>query len=431
MHFDGGTSDAGSAYRVQGAAPRLSSAVFALGGASALFDSDGGTISLEAPPDSLFSKGAVWGDVSIEFWLYPASLSNGETVLSWTGSSRQGEGAASLFSPQSIGCTIHDRRLVWDFQGLFTLPGGERLPVTLVGTRKLLPRTWHHHLLRYSARDGLLEYLIDGTPEAVAHVTDTGRESGSIAVPRIGLEFSGPLLLGKDFTGFMDELRISRRFVDDPVLQRFPGATGTATSQIIDLGFTATRILRIESVYSTPGNSGVEFSYQVADSWSGRRLLKTPTDWVSFTPPGSFKDALRGRYIQLMMVLYPDGTRNLSPRVSSLRIVYQPNEPPSPPAGLMATPGNGKVTLTWRPVNELDVKGYAVYWGTSPHNYLGTGSAQGDSPIDAGAKTSVEISGLDNGSLYYFAVVAYDSSDPPQKSDFSSEVSARPSRIYP
>ena len=92
--------------------------------------------------------------------------------------------------------------------------------------------------------------------------------------------------------------------------------------------------------------------------------------------------------------------------------------------------GNGKVTLSWRAVNELNAKGYRVYYGTSPHNYLGTGAAEGDSPLDAGSKTSVDVTGLDNGSLYYFAVVAYDDSSPPQISEFSPEVSARPSRIY-
>jgi len=432
LHFDtGSTGDAAGAYSVVGSAPRVSTSVVALGDGSALFEGAPGGLSLEAPPSSLFSAGAVWGDVTIEFWLYPARLANGETILSWMGSSKRGAGRGAGLSGQSIRCLVRDRRLVWDFQGVFTLPTGERLPVTLTGTRQLLPRAWHHHLLRYSARDGLLEYLVDGIPEAVAHVTDTGRETGSVAVPRIGLENAGPLVLGPELTGFLDELRVSRRFVEDPALQRYPGRTGTVTSQVIDLGFTATRILRIESVYTTPGDSGVEFYYQTADSWSSRRLLKTSTDWVAFTPPGNFKDSLRGRYIQLMVVLYPDGTRNLSPRVSSLRVVYEPNEPPGPPAGLTATPGNGKVTLAWRAVNELNVKGYAVYWGTSPHNYLGTGSAQGNSPVDAGSRTSIEISGLENGSLYYFAVVAYDSSDPPQNSEFSAEVSARPSRIYP
>jgi hypothetical protein len=151
---------------------------------------------------------------------------------------------------------------------------------------------------------------------------------------------------------------------------------------------------------------------------------------VPFTPGTDFKDTLKARYIQLRVELYPDGRRAQSPRVSDLTIVYEPNPPPAPPAGLMATPGNGRVTLTWRAVNDLGVKGYLVYYGSAPHNFLGSGATQGESPIDAGTATTIRIDGLDNGSLYYFAVSAYDSSVPRQQSEFGPEVSARPSRIY-
>jgi hypothetical protein len=284
--------------------------------------------------------------------------------------------------------------------------------------------------LRFDSRDGLLEYLLDGLPEAIVHVTDTGRETGSVAVPVLGTAFAGPLVLGAGYTGYLDELRVSRRFVQDPVLSRFLGKTGVATSRIIDLGFSATRIARIESVESTPSDSGIEFSYQAADTWGGRKVLKSDTDWVPFVPGSDFGETLRARYIQLRVELAPDGTRTKSPRLSSLRIVYEPNLPPAPPAGLVVTPGNGKVTLTWRKVNDLNLKGYLVFYGTSSHNYLGTGAAQGESPIDAGSATTLEIGGLENGSLYYFAVAAYDASDPRQQSEFSAEISSRPSRIY-
>jgi hypothetical protein len=430
LHFDNAAAPLPEgAYRFINT-PRIQNKVFALGRGSAMFNGEAEGVSLEAPPGALFAPGAVWGDASVEFWLYPATLSDGEMVLSWTGTARTGDPEHPRLTAQAMRCFIKDRKLVWDFQNFFALPTGQRLPISLAGTTKLVPRAWHHHLLRFSARTGLLEYLIDGVPEAITHVTDNGSESGSIAVPRLGLEQSGALTLGAGFTGFLDELRISRRVVDDPMIQRFAGKAGTALSSIIDLGFTATRISRIEAVYTTPGDSGVEFYYQVSDVWQNPRLLKTDTDWVPFTPPGSFKDTLKGRYLQLMVVLYPDGTRNLTPRVSSLRIVYEPNEPPSPPAGVVAEAGNGKVTLSWRAVDELNAKGYMVYYGTSPHNYLGTGAQQGDSPVDAGAKTSIDITGLVNGNLYYFAVVSYDDSEPPQKSTFSAEVSARPSRIY-
>jgi hypothetical protein len=143
-----------------------------------------------------------------------------------------------------------------------------------------------------------------------------------------------------------------------------------------------------------------------------------------------------------MVELFPDGTRTQTPRVSSIRIVSEPNVPPVPPVGLIVTPGNAMVTLSWRKSTEPGVKGYMVYYGNAPHTYLGTGAvlsasgalgasgASADSPIDAGTQTRIEIGGLENGSLYYFAVVAYDSSEPRQQSAFSAEVSARPSRIY-
>ncbi len=212
---------------------------------------------------------------------------------------------------------------------------------------------------------------------------------------------------------------------------RYRDTTGTAVSRVLDLGFSSTRILRIEAVATSPADASIEYFYQISDTWDGRPLLGSDTSWIAFAPPGDFKSPVQGRFIQLRVELYPDGTRTQSPRVSDLTVVYQPNLPPAFPAGLKASPGNGSVTLSWQAVNDIDVKGYSVYYGTAPHNYLGTGAAEGDSPVDAGSATSLKITGLENGRLYYFSVVAYDTSQPPQRSDFAAEVSARPSRIYP
>jgi hypothetical protein len=61
------------------------------------------------------------------------------------------------------------------------------------------------------------------------------------------------------------------------------------------------------------------------------------------------------------------------------------------------------VTLAWDPSLDPVVAGYAVYYGDH-------GAASGDSAsrADAGANTSVTISGLREGHTYYFAAVAYD-----------------------
>ncbi|HET6484833.1 MAG TPA: fibronectin type III domain-containing protein [Spirochaetia bacterium] len=433
LHFDAPrTSDETGGYQEVGASPVLSSSISVMG-SSAQFGLRGSPVRFQGQAGTLFSPGETWGDFTIEFWLYPATLSDGETVMSWSGSAHpvsESNPTQSLVS-QVFRAELRDRRLVWVFQGLFTLPGGDPLPVTLQGTKQLLPRVWHHHLLRFQARRGTLEYLLDGLPEAIVHTTDSGSETGSIAVPTVGTARSGPLVLGEGLTGYVDELRISRRFVEDPMVARYRDTTGIVVSRVLDLGFSSTRILRIEAVAAAPADASVEYYYQVADTWDGRPLLGADTSWIAFAPPGDFKSPVQGRFIQLRVELYPDGTRTQSPRVSDLTVVYQPNLPPAFPAGLKASPGNGSVTLSWQPVNDIDVKGYSVYYGTAPHNYLGTGAAEGDSPLDAGTATSLKITGLSNGRLYYFSVVAYDTSQPPQRSDFAAEVSARPSRIYP
>jgi hypothetical protein len=434
LHFDRPSEgDATGAWRYTGSGsgtgPLILEAAAAIGTGGAAFQARGDGVTLAGPPDSLFSPESVWGDFTIEFWLHPANLADGETVLSWEGGVREGGGVAT----QSLRVVIRDRRLVWEAIGLFTLPGGRRLPITLTGIRQLLPRAWHHHLLRFDSRLGVLEYALDGEVEAVVHTTDTGREKGSVAVPMIGSALPGPLVVCPKFTGFLDELRVSRRFVDSPSLARFSGRRGTAVSDVLDLGRPATRVVRIETVQSTPSDSSVFCYYRLSDMLGRPASTSSGAEagWIPFAPGTGLPETARGRYLQVMVELFPDGRRAEAPSVSSIRIVYEPHQPPLAPAGLTAAPGNGKVTLSWRRVDDPEVKGYEVYYGGSPGSYFGEGAAQGASPLDAGDVAQLEVTGLENGTLYYFSVVAYDGAEPRQRSLFAAEVGARPSRIYP
>jgi hypothetical protein len=433
LHFDRASEgDASGAWRFSGSGspgPLILEAAAAIGTGGAAFQSRGDGVTLAGPPDSLFSPGSVWGDFTIEFWLHPATLANGETVLSWEGGVREGGGIAA----QALRAVFRDRRLVWEAGGLFTLPGGRRLPFTVTGIRQLLPRVWHHHLLRFDSRLGLLEYALDGDVEAVVHTTDTGREKGEVAVPMIGSALSGPLAVGPRYTGFLDELRVSRRFIEAPSLARFPGRAGTAVSRLLDLGHAGTRVVRIETVQSTPSDSAVFCYYRLSDELGRPASASAGVDagWIPFAPGAGLPDTARGRYLQVMAELFPDGGRAEAPSLSSIRIFYEPHLPPLAPAGLTATPGNGKVTLSWRRVDDPEVQGYEIYYGSAPGSYFGVGAAQGTSPLDAGNVTQMEITGLENGALYYFSVTAYDGAEPRQRSLFSVEVGARPSRIHP
>lgn len=85
---------------------------------------------------------------------------------------------------------------------------------------------------------------------------------------------------------------------------------------------------------------------------------------------------------------------------------------------------NSSKKIAWNQNLESDLAGYIVYYGTASHvyNLRSTGVLlSGDGSTGAPAKI---ISGLTNGTPYFFAVTAYDQSG--NESTFSGEVTATP-----
>ena len=424
VHFNGRPfEDQAGFYRVAEEDLLLSRQVVVLGEASGGFNSGNRGLHLVPEPGAVFYQGSWLQDFSIEFWLYPAMLSDGEQILIWQGARWNGESVI----PQEMRCSVQDRALVWAFENVFTGPLGDKTSMELQGLTPLVPGDWHHHLLRYDSRLGLLEYLVDGIPEAILHTSDSDGERGAVLLPFIGDAGTGQVEVGVGFTGFVDELRISRAFVEAPNLYRYSSNVGVFISRTFDLGYTGTKLKRIDAVYRTPGDSAVYFYYRMTDRADGDT---SEIPWTQFEAGKPLTDG-SGRYLQVMVELYPEGSRRRTPEVSQLRLVYEQDLPPAPPTGLHAEAGNGKVTLYWNTVNEDDLGGYYVYYGPQPGSYRGRDSDLGPSPINVGRVSQAEVTGLSNSRLYYFAVVAYDATDPPHRSLFSREVSARPSGLLP
>lgn len=442
LHFNDKLRDEASRYQAAvSAAPDTTTVVkrgfAALGGGSAVFRGDN-PIVLQATPGSLFSAKQVWGDFSLEFWLYPSEVQDGETVFAWQG----GRNSAGAFETQQFKVGFEGSRLVWTLQNLFaTSPATPGVTLRLAGDKTLIPRQWHHHLLRYQASTGLLEYTIDGLTEALIHATPSGREDGQVYGLVTGNQTTGEVLLGGKYSGALDELRLTRDFVEQPQTDRYLttfASKGTAISRIFDLRFAGSFVESITARATQAGDTALVYSYRMAESiryqWNfdgstDRSLAKVPDQeedsWIRFEPGEKLFTKLSGRYLQLRVDLLPSGTGKESPHLSELTVNASPNLPPPPPAGLEVLPGNGTLEVRWKPVMQGQVDGYLVFFGTRPGQYLDTKSAQGVSPLNVGKVTSVTISGLANDQIYYVAVATYQSSN---ISVNSRELSGRPTR---
>jgi hypothetical protein len=422
--------------QVQGRVSQAGALSARLGKGAARFFGGEGVSVKPASPAAQLSPGAYWRDFSIEFWVQPFSMGNGEQVLQWVATTR----SANDYISQRIRCVSLKNRFQWTFSGFFTEPGAKaQQEVVLLGTSSITPKTWSHHIVRFDSRSGLLEYMVNGQTEAVAYATSTTREGGEVYTPLIGE--NGVLTLGDGFIGLMDEFCLYSDFKDASTA-KYPSKGGRAETRSIDLGEQNSAIVRIDAsagrMFTRNNAPHSEFIGQDIRRFSDDaelqffiRASESPylwnDDWRVFSPGKNLNDT-RGRYIQIAVQFYPSGDGEASPYLDELNVFYKPDDPPMPPTMVTALAQNGAVVLTWKNSPDVDTLGYFVYYGTRSGEYFGEDAAQGLSPIDVGNKTDVRIDGLKNGTLYYFAVSAYDSLTPPHLGMFSREASARPLR---
>jgi hypothetical protein len=228
----GSFSDSQGRYDIT-VSPLLSaSSLSRVGTGAALFTQRTGDepIVLKPRKTALFAPGSHIRDFSIEFWLFPQNTDSGEQILFWSSSKPDGQGA---YLHQRIQCVTSKNRLQWTFVDFFFSPGERaRKTMTLSGT-PVIPRTWSHHLIRFDADIGLMEYLVDGKVEAMDYTTVSGREGGDVYTPVIGEDCR--LVLGGRFSGMMDDFRIYRHCLETPVMGKYSLAGGRIETRTMDL----------------------------------------------------------------------------------------------------------------------------------------------------------------------------------------------------
>ena len=409
------------------------------GTGAVLFSNTGPVVIHPQSRNALFAPGNRIRDFTIEFWLYPQNMVNGEQVFSWV-SSRPINGN---YVVQRISCTASRNRLLWSFTNFFASIGGNtHMNLEFSGNLPVVPKTWSHHLIRFDASTGLLEYIVDGRSEAIVYATSTGRENSQVFTPIIGN--NGSFMLGERFVGMMDEFKIHNACAGRSATYRYSPSGGRIETRFIDLGQNSSGVIKVnasggrtsirgtsvQNEYRQNGrfrfSDNSEMNFFIRASENPYNLSNTP--WVSFVP-GADIQGVRGRYVQIAVDFYPSADGETSPYLEELKIVFMPGEPPLPPRNLTAIAVDGGVILRWRHSPTANTAGYLVYYSSVRGELFGNDALQGASPIDVGVTNSLHIDGLNNGTLYYFRVAAYDRITGEIRynvGEFSIEVTARP-----
>jgi len=435
LHFNTEQDLQDGGYYQQTQAGTISDTQKKLGSASGLFNGNNG-IALDSRNGSLFYPGTFMQSFSIEFWLYPASTDDGQYLFRWDGEAWLSENRLT----QHFSAAIRNRAITWTIHNLFISPesgqvggGLASLSFKLSTKREIVPRTWNHHLLRYDAKRGFMEYLVNGIPEDSRYTTVSGRETAQLYQAYAGERSKPRITIGQSTRGFIDEFRISRSVVQAPVLEpkTEPGWVifNPVEFRLIGAG---SKIVRINATRTAPGATGLGFFYMMLDSTFPPSVLRRDDKrWIRFEPGAPISDNNTGLWLYIKVEFYPDGKGLDSPGLQDIKISYIPDPPPPPPSGLKAVPGNGSLTVSWNPVPGTDIQGYLVYYGTKPGQYSGVAAVQGASPLNVRNTTSIILSGLENNRVYYIAVACYDRSTSPEigmdiRRGISKEVSARP-----
>jgi hypothetical protein len=423
IHFDGsGDLIASGAYSPARDAA-FETGIGKIGRGAALFRSGSGGFALDPKPGALLSPGSEPGSFSIEFWLSPAKTEDGDSVLSWMA----GRWLGKMQEIQSIKAEFSKGRLNVSLSNIFTARKGAGIGIVLEGKTILVPGTWSHHLVRFDFDTGLVEYLMNGRPEASAYATESGREGSPVCEPSVGGR--GNLVLGLSYRGLMDEFRVTRAFVESPVLRAYRSEGATVYAPILDLGSAGSSVIGIDIGARIAGTEGIERFFRAAEDYAG--WTDEYPAWIPFEPGKPLPGGGKGRYVQVIVKLYPDGTGESSPSLRSIVVEYRPDPPPPPPARVALIPGDGEILVSWTRVPGADILGYRVYYGEGPRTYGSADSAEGKSPLDAGDAVSLRLTGLVNGKLYYVAVTAYEAGGTEgliEEGEFSAEASARPLR---
>ena len=390
--------------------------------AAQFYGNDSG-IHLLGENGTIFGTEGWTGSFTIEFWICPSIIDNGETLVSW----RSKRNIENYPLYQMLTAVFSGSRLEWHLTNLFTGYASNSGEIILRGIKTLIPGKWSHHALVYSEENGLLEYRVNGLTEDLIYISSQENERSSIYPLKIGNP--AELVICSNFTGKLDNFSISRESISSDTDKFYNTDTGTAFVRYNPEGgrfetqpmsvASGSVLERIDAEINEPAQTDVQLYVRSGENFY--EWTESFPEWIPIEPGKNITD-VSGQFFQVAAQLYPDGAGSVTPSVTSISVIYTENDPPLPPFTIKAIPENSAVNLSWSASIDK-VSGYYIYYGERPGEYLGRIALEGFSPIHLNDRNTFRISGLKNGRMYYFAIASECNG---KVGRLSSEVYARP-----
>jgi len=401
----------------------------AFGKGAALSRGTGHGMFLKGDKTSMFGGGGRIGSFTIEFWLAPSIAENGERFFSWRSS--RTVGGYPVY--QTITATFFNNHLEWRFSNIFEGYKKNKGEVLLAGTTTIIPDTWTRHKVSYDEESGLLEYCVNGVSESMEYLTSTGHEGGDIYQMVLGVP--AEVSLCSQYTGRLDDFRITKMMSGEVVENKHhknPFDDSRFEFYKIDGGRFVTKPIKvmqgsvvtsIDAIMDVPEQTSVQLFIRGGDNYFG--WTKNNPEWIP-VENGTVQTGITGTFFQFAAELLPDGGGRVTPSITQITLNYDEISPPLPPFSIKAESGNGSVTVSWSHSADDSAGGYYLYYGNRPGEYIGRFALEGASPVNVGRTTVFTLNGLQNGSLYYFAVASVSAYDDRIIGPLSKEVFARP-----
>jgi fibronectin type 3 domain-containing protein len=315
------------------------------------------TAKMSVPASSNLTFGAA--DFSAELWVKTTSTASTQRLLFRNTGVAGKQWSLDLGSTAPVG--------VLSFNGL----GNNSIGATTLNDGK-----WHH--VAATRQSNTVKIYADGRFEGSCVVSLPDTTGGNFYVG--GFNFNP--------TATLDEVRVSNRARAPSEFDlQLPPTTLTATPNGNSINLT----------WQNGGGAVPLMRYRIYRGADSTNVSLIDSINASTYPNSGMVD---GKYFYRLTAVDSTGFESAKSYVASATA----NQPPTAPQNLTATAQNTKIVLRWNKSIDTDFLRYRIYRGTALNP-----TAKVDSTTGGINDTSKTVTGLVNGTLYYFRVAAVDS----------------------